>query len=260
MRDHSFLLFKLASVSALALCAALLASSPVFAQSSADKDKDGKISDAERARRDAEKVFSFIKFHTVRPAAAPRPAPRPAAAPVAAAATAAPAVSRALAAPAPSTVVAAAPVPELAAPAPAPAPAPAAASALEAAAPPATSAATLPPSGSLLPSPQPQAPVTQPVPEPEPEPEPEEVPLKLLAYVAPDMSAQVMAAMTSSQVIVPVRFVVQPDGKVSSAVVRGSAPRKVAQSAVRAVQQWRFDKIPAVREVDVEIAFKAATE
>ncbi len=99
--------------------------------------------------------------------------------------------------------------------------------------------------------------MTQPAPAPEPEPE-EEVPLKLIAYVAPEMNAQVLAAMTSTQVVVPIRFVVQPDGKVSSAVVRGNAPRKVGQAAARAVQQWRFDKIPAVREVDVEIAFKAA--
>mgnify|MGYP000414404716 CR=1 FL=1 len=37
----------------------------------------------------------------------------------------------------------------------------------------------------------------------------------------------------------------------------GSAPRRVAQAAVRAVQQWRFDRLPAERTVDVEINFKA---
>ena len=41
----------------------------------------GELSDAERAKRDANKVFSFIKFHAVKPAAAPAPAPAPKPAP-----------------------------------------------------------------------------------------------------------------------------------------------------------------------------------
>ena len=49
----------------------------------------GEISDAERAKRDANKVFSFIKFHAVKPAAAPAPAPAPAVAPAAVATAAA---------------------------------------------------------------------------------------------------------------------------------------------------------------------------
>jgi TonB family protein len=242
----------------LLLSALLLVHSPVSAQSSADTDKDGKISDAERAKRDADKVFSFIKFHTVRPAApaaaAPRPAPRPVPAPVSAAAAAvSPAVARALAAPAPvAAPVASAPVATAMA-AVTDQPAAAALPVASASVPALDSASTLSPNASLPPTAQPPAQLAQPVLEPE-----EEVPLRLIAYVAPEMNAQVLAAIASSQVVVPVRFVVEPDGKVSSALVRGNAPRRVGQAAVRAVQQWRFDKIPAVREVDVEIAFKAA--
>jgi TonB family protein len=89
-----------------------------------------------------------------------------------------------------------------------------------------------------------------------PQVEEEEVPLRLVDYVAPDMTAQVLAAMPGNAVSVPVRFVVQPDGRVSSAQAMGSAPRRVAQAAVRAVQQWRFAPLPAERTVDVEIAFR----
>ncbi len=213
-----------------------------------------KLSDAERARRDAEKVFSFIKFHTVRPAAAApkpapapaaaaRPAPRPAPAPAAAAAPAPAAVATQAA------VVAAVPTPAASAPA----------GVAEAAAP--ASAAAMPgqPGVTLPPAAEP-APVEAPAPAPAPAPveeEPDEVPLKLIAYVAPVMNSQVLSAIDGKTISVPVRFTVQPDGVVSEARSTGKAPRAVANAAVRAVQQWRFDPIPAVREVDVELAFKS---
>jgi len=50
----------------------------------------------------------------------------------------------------------------------------------------------------------------------------------------------------------------QADGRVSAAKAMGNAPRRIENSAVRAVMQWRFEPLPAVREVDVEIAFNAA--
>lgn len=242
-----------------------LAAAGVLAQTPPASDRD-KLSDAERARRDAEKVFSFIKFHTVRPAApaaAARPAPpaRPAAAPQAAAAAAA------------AGTAAAAPL----AAAPAPSPAPAALASVPApAAAPAALAPSTPTAAQGLGTPQPgisQPPQAEPapslpntsaaaaLPEPVPAPEPDdEVPLKLLAYTPPEMNAQVMDALGSRPVVVPVRFTVQPNGRVSEArsLATGGVPRRVAQAAVRAVQQWRFEPIPAVREVDVEIAFKAS--
>lgn len=253
----------------------LVISAPLYAQAGKDV-KDGKdISDSERARRDAEKVFSFIKFHTVKPAAAPAAAPAPAPAP-------APARAVARSAPSPAPVSTSAPATtQVVAAAPAPAPTPAAASeALVAAAPaPALSRSAgvpgasqrvegqIPGGGTSLPAavstglaaPSTAAVLPPPVQaEPEPEPEPEEVPLKLIAYVAPEMNAQILQAMNGPQVVVPVRFTVQPDGVVSAARhMSNSAPRRISMAAVRAVQQWRFDPIPAVREVDVEIAFKA---
>lgn len=218
-----------------------LASAGVAAQSGDKPSEKKELSDAERAKRDAERVFSFIKFHTVKPAApqpAP-PAPRPAAvrkvpsAPTPAPVAAAPEEPAKQAAPltptaaAPSPSVNAAPVAALGASEPQATPAPTAVDA------------------PLLPT------------EPPPAPEPEEVPLRLIQYTEPDMSPQVMAALNSAQMVVPVRFTVQPNGRVSAAQALGSAPRRVALAAVRAVQQWRFEPIPAVREVDVEIAFRA---
>ena len=73
-------------------------------------------------------------------------------------------------------------------------------------------------------------------------------------------NAQVLNAMEGRQIAVPVRFVVQPDGRVSEARSTGSAPRRVANAAVRAVQQWRFDPLPAAREIDVELLFKPGEE
>ena len=213
-----------------------------------------KMSDAERARRDAEKVFSFIKFHTVKPAApkpapapvAARPAPRPAAV---AAAVASSTVAPASAPPAPATALArsaSAPAP---APAIEPAAAPAPAAALADSAP--AVATSLPP---------PSEPVAAAPAEPAPAVEEEEVPLKLIAYVPPEMNAQVLNAMEGRQIAVPVRFTVQPDGRVSEARSTGLAPRRVANAAVRAVQQWRFDPLPAAREIDVELLFKPGEE
>lgn len=212
-----------------------------------------KLSDAERARRDAEKVFSFIKFHTVKPAAAPKPAPVTAAKPAAPRPAAAPVATTVATASSQATPAAASPpgsTPARSASAPAAEPA---AAAPVAAAPTAQPAAELAPAvATSLP------PASEPAPAAEAAVvEEEEVPLKLIAYVAPEMNAQVLAAISGNQVVVPVRFIVQPDGRVSEARSTGSAPRRVAIAAVRAVQQWRFDPIPAVREVDVELAFKA---
>lgn len=234
--------------------------------SAASAQSSEKISDAERAKRDADKVFSFIKFHTVKPAAAPKPATPPspavsrAAPPVAAAAVAAsprplpPAAvasisanTAASAAVAPASNVAAA-APAASAPTPAgTASAPPVAAALEDAP---------PVQASLPPTANPPAPVTQPE-AAAPVEEEEEVPLKLIAYTAPEMSAQVMAAMDRPKVVVPVRFTVQADGRVSAARATGNAPRRIELAAVRAVLQWRFEPLPALREVDVEIAFNA---
>jgi TonB family protein len=229
-----------------------LACSPGLLLAQANSGKDAKsLSDSDRAKRDADKVFSFIKFHTVRTAPAPAPAkPTAQAAPptrslgVAAAPASQPVAATPASVGAAATSSAAAPA--------AATPSTLAADAASAAEPTVTTA-DLPADAASAAATLSQAPLQA-----APQVEEEEVPLRLVDYVAPDMSAQVLAAMPSNEVTVPVRFTVQPDGRVSSAqAMGGSAPRRVAQAAVRAVQQWRFDPLPAERTVDVEINFKA---
>jgi len=227
-----------------------LACSPGLLLAQANSGKDAKsLSDSDRAKRDADKVFSFIKFHTVRTAPAPAKPTAQAAPPTRSLGVAAAPASQPVAA-TPASVGAAA-TSSAAAPAAA-TPSTLAAEAASAAEPTVTTAG-LPADAASAAATLSQAPLQA-----APQVEEEEVPLRLVDYVAPDMSAQVLAAMPSNEVTVPVRFTVQPDGRVSSAqAMGGSAPRRVAQAAVRAVQQWRFDPLPAERTVDVEINFKA---
>lgn len=232
-----------------------LALSPGLLLAQANSGKDAKsLSDSDRAKRDADKVFSFIKFHTVRSAPAPAPAK-----PAAQAAQAAPPTRSLVVATAPASQPAAATSASVGTAATSSAAAPAAtvpstlAAEAASAAEPTVTTADLPADAASAAATLSQAPLQA-----APQVEEEEVPLRLVDYVAPDMSAQVLAAMPSNEVTVPVRFTVQPDGRVSSAqAMGGSAPRRVAQAAVRAVQQWRFDRLPAERTVDVEINFKA---
>lgn len=232
-----------------------LALSPGLLLAQANSGKDAKsLSDSDRAKRDADKVFSFIKFHTVRSAPAPAPAK-----PAAQAAQAAPPTRSLVVATAPASQPAAATSASVGTAATSSAAAPAAtvpstlAAEAASAAEPTVTTAGLPADAASTAATLSQAPLQA-----APQVEEEEVPLRLVDYVAPDMSAQVLAAMPSNEVTVPVRFTVQPDGRVSSAqAMGGSAPRRVAQAAVRAVQQWRFDRLPAERTVDVEINFKA---
>lgn len=230
-----------------------LALSPGLLLAQANSGKDAKsLSDSDRAKRDADKVFSFIKFHTVRSAPAP-------AKPAAQAAQAAPPTRSLVVATAPASQPAAVTPASVGTAATSSAAAPAAtvpstlAAEAASAAEPTVTTADLPADAASAAATLSQAPLQA-----APQVEEEEVPLRLVDYVAPDMSAQVLAAMPSNEVTVPVRFTVQPDGRVSSAqAMGGSAPRRVAQAAVRAVQQWRFDPLPAERTVDVEINFKA---
>lgn len=220
---------------------------------------DGKLSDSERAKRDAEKVFSFIKFHTVKPAAAPAPA-KPA--PTAAKPAAAP-VSRSSSSGSSGQVASAAPSTQAAQTASEPV----LSRSLEPAAPPSQTSHSQPLAAPVNTLPPAAAPVTNPVaapvtaqPEPEPEPEAEEVPLKLEQYVAPEMTRQVLEAIGGRDHVVPVRFTVEPNGVVSKAEPREGANRRLGLAASRAVQQWRFGPLPERRVVDVELLFRANSE
>lgn len=196
-------------------------STSLHAQGAADARKVGGLSDQDRAKRDASKVFSFIKFHAVKPTA-----------PVAAAAASPAAVPQTAAAPAPAPRIASLDPAKLIAEAP-PAAIPAA---------PAESVASLPVSPGLA------VPVA-PVPEAEPD-----LGLQLIEHVEPEMPRPSPGVLLRSGAVV-VRFAVGLDGRVTSASAREGAQRKLAQSAVKAVQQWRFAPLASPREAEVEIAF-----
>lgn len=205
------------------------------------------LSDRERAERDASKVLSFIKFHAVR---APKPASPPAVqsaqvAPVAAQPRAMPAVAReqdgqqvaAL-----QAAVLARSAPPAAVPATAVVPAPSGEQ-------PGT---TLPPA-SEPPASQPVEMPPSSVPAPvEPEPEPEEVDLKLIQHVQPELPR----GNNLRNGIVRVRFTVASDGSVQKVTANEGAQRRLATSAIRAVQQWRFEPIAAAKDVEVDLDFR----
>lgn len=210
------------------------------------------MSDAERAKRDAEKVFSFIKFQPVK-----KPAP--------AAATAVPRTgSNRAEAPAPSRGKAV-PVESSAAPMPAQASAPPSAplQAQAGAAEAERSQASAPSAQINPPEVQPPASAAAAAPSlpsaasaPDSELDEPEVELKLVDFVAPELSPQVQATLGASNPVVKLRFTVGADGKVEAARAVDGVPRRLGQVAERAVLQWRFEPLPAAREVEVEIAFR----
>jgi protein TonB len=221
---------------ALVLAMTLGGALSAWAQSSGD------ISDAERAKRDASKVFSFIKFHAVKPAAAPTPAAAPK--PAAPKPAPRPESSAASASPAPSSVSATAPVVAASSPA---ATAPSAG----------VEPRNLPPASEPAPAPVavPEAVATVPAPAPAVEEE-DDPGIKLVKYVAPELNARAMAAMPSNKAKVRVRFTVMPDGSAAKVQSVSNAPRPLAQVAVRAVEQWRFEGVKEPQEVEVEVEFK----
>lgn len=217
-------------VLALGLCAAALAAS---AQQLGDLEKKAGLSDADRAKRDADKVFQWIKFNADKaPAkAAPAPAPVKPAAPVAKA-PARPDAERTAAAKGDAAA-------HKAEPAPAP-------EAVRQAAAPAEEPVQVAAVSPKL-NPPPPAAVA-------PEPEPE-VALQLLNKVEPEIPRQLLNTLRSGVVVV--KFTVEANGEVKEAEATKSSHRKLAAVAVDAVKQWRFAPLPKPREVSVEIGFQA---
>ncbi len=213
------------------MAGAMAASSVAWAQTK----PDGDLTDAERAKRDAAKVFRFIKLQAQRQAA-----------PAAPAAAAAP---RVVSAP-------------RAAPAPSPVPTPAAkgpdVAELAAAVPTATGQAPAPDAYvAPLPAAVPAAsPVVEAAPSAAvaPPPEAEEIELELINHVQPELPNNRLGNLRDG--VVWVQFSVEPDGRTSNVVARPGAQVRLAQSAVKAVQQWRFAPISTAQDVAVEIAFK----
>lgn len=238
------------------------------------------LSDQDRAKRDASKVFNFIKFHAVRPAkaadktgdrVADKAPEKPADKSVESRVALAPArpssdvqmagLEPARTAPMPGSSTQPMPAAVLnakgasALPSEPPAaaisePQPASPGLNQAAATNsgATSSVATPAVAALVASPQPAPAVT-----PEPEPE-EEASLQLVEYVEPELP-RANNVTTLKGGTVTVRFEVGTDGKVVSAVAREGAPRRLALAASRAVQQWRFAPLSAAREAEVDIVF-----
>lgn len=241
---------KLYSATALALACQLLFSVPASAQTAEPAGKAGSasgISDSDRAKRDADKVLQWIKFHATHSAKPEAPAPAPKPAPAAKAPAPKPAVATA---PAP-TPAAAAPTAQAAASVPAPAASQeqqlAAGREPEAPAPKPELVAAAPATPPAPPATEP----TRAAPAPEPE---EEVALRLIQKVDPDIPRQLASNIRSGSVMV--RFQVKPDGTTTKVESLGNANKRLASSAIAAVQQWKFAPIPKQREATVEIGFK----
>lgn len=239
---------KLYSATALALACQLLFCVSASAQTAEPAGKAGSasgISDSDRAKRDADKVLQWIKFHATHSAKPEAPAPAPKPAPAAKA-------------PAPKPAVANAPAPAAAAQtaqAAASVPAPAASQEQQLAASREPEApAPKPELVAAAPATPPAPPATEPTrPAPQPEPE-EDVALRLIQKVDPDIPRQLASNIRSGSVMV--RFQVKPDGTTTKVESVGSANKRLASSAIAAVQQWKFAPIPKQREATVEIGFK----
>jgi len=263
-----------------------------WAQSTDTADKDDKakpkteLSPSERAQRDADKVFQWIRFHADKPGAKPSvQLPNGSAAATTAAPAPAPAVARGRTASPERSAdagaarrTAAAPdrrgsadtlnelaqdrptqggaQQELAQGTPSP-------SQNGAATPGAGSLAInsppLPetlPSAVTAPAPAPNGPavsaaeaVAAPAPEPDPEPM-----LKAIKMVEPDFPRQLQSTLRSGTV--QVRFTVQPDGSVTRAEAVQTSHRRLNSAALDAVNQWRFAPIARAREATVELVFR----
>ncbi|MGM9483461.1 energy transducer TonB [Roseateles sp. NT4] len=211
------------------------------------QSSDASLSAAEqRAQREAERVFSVIKFHTIRSKPAVEPASKPARAP-APAPTAARVAQQPRPAAGPASAVAAVAEPAE--------PNAGAAAASTDAPKPAAAAVTSP--APALTAPVEPAVVATPAPETEPEADdPEEVPLRLQSFVPPVVTPALQATLGAGERNVRVKLTVETDGRVSQAEAAAGVPRRLARPAVDAILQWRFAPLPQARTAEVEIAFR----
>lgn len=214
------------------------------AQELGDLAGKAKLSDAERAKRDADKVMQWIRFHAdkadrpVRPAAPKEAQAREA--PAKDANANREAAQRAAAAR--STSAARTTAPEAAAPSVAAAPVPEAPASAQ------LVAAASPSAQPVLPPPAAQAARA-------PEPPAEEVPLRLLERVEPDFPARLLRERAGGSVTV--RFTVQPDGSVRAAEAVNASNKRLVPAVLEAVGRWRFAPIPETRVAVVEVGFRA---
>ncbi|MCU7373747.1 TonB family protein [Paucibacter sp. O1-1] len=217
-----------------------LSGGPGRAQDLGDLEAKAKLSAAERAKRDADKVYQWIRFHADKAPAKPRAAPE-AAAPVRPAA--APAAPR----PAPPERPALAQQSQAE-----PRPGPEQPLVATAAPPePTTQAVALAPQAASPAMPSPAVAAVAAVP---PAPEPPEEPLRLIERVEPEYPAVLLRGRGSGSVLV--QFEVKPDGTVQAPEVLKSSNQRLVASVLAAVARWRFAPISKTRVATVEVGFR----
>ncbi|WP_428510487.1 TonB family protein [Roseateles sp.] len=81
-----------------------------------------------------------------------------------------------------------------------------------------------------------------------------ETPLKAIKMVEPEFPRQLQSTLRSGTV--QVRFTVMPDGSVGRAEAIQTTHRRLNTAALDAVNQWRFEPIAKAREATVELVFR----
>jgi TonB family protein len=82
----------------------------------------------------------------------------------------------------------------------------------------------------------------------------EEEPLKPVQQVQPELTRQI-AQVDIKQGSVKVKFMVNPDGSVSSPEIVSTTNRVLNSSVLAALRQWRYEPRKEARETQVEFAF-----
>jgi len=231
---------RLSVLSGLVVAACATVTGAAHAQATPAPTPPGQLSDADRAKRDADKVFQWIRIQADKPrktaAAVPADKPAPGPAPVA----------KVAAKPAPKATdnAAAEPVREQVA----------ARTAVESA--PAKSTASTPPEPSHAAAAAPPtnvavAPVVPPA-NSQPIVEEDET-LTPVVRTEPDFPGNLMRQLRKG--LVQVSFTVQPDGSVTQAQAVSSTHPRLVQSAVATVAQWRFQPLHHPQQAVVELGF-----
>lgn len=224
-----------------------VAAGATSAQQLGDIAGKANLSDAERAKRDADKVYQWIRFNADAAAKPKPPSAKPAAAPAPAAATAAaPAIKpRPVATPAPAEAITAATALPAASAPPAASITPALVAAAAAPAP--ELLASLAPAAAMSPPPAARPPL--------PEPAPINEGLQLLERVEPEFPRNVLRDGGSGSVLV--RLQVEANGSVSGAEVLRSSNRRLVPPVLQAVARWRFAPQARAQSAEVEIGFRS---
>jgi len=234
----------------LAAALALLPAAGASAQELGDLAGKAKLSDAERAKRDADKVYQWIRFNADA-VAKPRPVPARPAAPATATATAAtPAVPAVRPRPVAAAAAVAAPVELIAAPVAAASPASASAAAAAIAPALAAAASAAAPAPELLASLAASSPAA-----PARAPEPAATGLLLLERVEPEFPRSLLAEGRGGSVLL--RLDVRPDGSVGGTEVLKASNRRLVNPVLQAVARWRFAPLAQAQSAEVEIGFRA---